>query len=872
MKKALLIILPIVLIVTAVFAVLFTPFGSNTVIKPIINRVISSKIKKPKIKITKFDSNFGFVNISAVANNGLNVQAKGKVNYFSQDFDINYNILANTLKVKEKSLPVKMDINGQAAGKPDNFGVNGSGNAFDSNIHYKFIVKNKNPQTISINVDNANIEQMLLLGGIEPYIGGFADIDINMPSLNVNNPSGKGEIFIRNGEFNRHLLAKKFNIILPINEEFKAHVKAKVEKKFIVGAGIIDSSSAKLKISKITSLLDFSVIKGYFNLYIPKLSRLNRIAKQRLRGSANLNGEFYLNNKKGLKQAKIATSSLGGDASVFYSNNSAKIILNRVSIPKIFHTVSLPGYLSKGDINGKIAIPNLKRLDGKFNISSSGRLNPRYLKIKLPAYSYKMHIKGKLSNATVYANKAWLNSSFATIYLNKAKFAIATQALSADYLADIKNLSVLNKITGKKLRGPFKISGHLDKMKNNINFSGESKSLGGNLNIKYSGSSLKAKLSSVSLPKLLYMLYQPHLLKSGIINGILKANSISPLNGAFAISSKGWIDNTVIKKLYKTDLGENFKYALNVKDAIIKNGIIYAKPNLNTTMGSLLFSNLTFNINNSSLKGKYSLKIDDLNKLQPITQRELKGRFYTDGTISLENKNLIITGNANELGGSINYILHNNNLTVDVAGISVVQVSRMLVMDDFLDGIAKAHIIYDTKAKTGHFNIDLNDARFLNSRLVTALKQFANFDLSKEIFSNGNINGVINDNIIVFNVKTDSQRTKIVINNGKIDTKAQTINAKVHFNYNNNDYQFKVTGNIKHPHLKPVFGGYIKEKIKEKVLQKIFGKTKTDNNNTASNSAGKIKKVKEKAKTKVKKEINKIIPKEVKGLFGKFHF
>ena len=874
MKKALLIILPFILTAIIIFIILFTPFGSNAVVKPIVNSALKSKIKEPQVEITKLDSNFGFINVEAAADNGLKAKAKGDINYFKQDFNLNYTLLANSLKVKEKRLPVKMNINGQASGKPNNLSVNGKGKAFNSDINYNFIVKNRKPQMIEAKIDRANIEQMLLLGGIEPYIDGFADVNINMPSLNIHNPKGKGEIIVRDGQFNRHLIAKKFNIVLPRDEKFKAHIKTKVIKNRIIGAGVIKSTSAKLKVSKLISLLDFSVLKGNFDLNIPKLSRLNQIAKQRLRGSANVNGQFYLNSKKNIKQVNVYSSSFGGKATVKYSGDSVDILLNRVSIPKIFWTLSMPKYLISGDVNGKINVPNLKTLEGNFNLGSSGRLNPKILKIKLPKYNYKMHINGKLANGTVYAKKAWLKSGFATIYLSKTEFSLLTQALTANFTADIKNIAILNKITGQNLRGPFKMSGHIDKMKNRINFNGNSKSLGGNLNIKYSGKSLKAKFNKVSLPKLLYMVSQRAFLKSGFVNGVVNVNSISPLNGAFAIASKGWVDNLLVKTVYNINLGSNFKYALNIKDGVIRKGVIYAKPNLNTTMGSLVFSEFVFNSNSSSMKGKYSLKIEDLNKLYPITKRELKGKFYTKGNISLTNGNLIVSGNADELGGTINYILHNNNLTIDIAGVSVVQATRMLVMDDFLDGIAKAQVIYNTKSKSGRFNIDLNDARFLNSQLVVLLKQFAHFDLSKEIFSNANINGTINDNIIVFNVKTHSNRTKININDGKIDTKAQTINAKVHFNYNNNDYQFKVTGDLKHPHLKLVFGGYIKEKIKQKVLEKVFGKAKMDKNGTVGDAKNKIKEVKEKAKEKaedkVKKEIKKVVPKEVKGLFKLF--
>jgi len=863
MKYLLYILVPIIVILIVISAILFTPSGSNAVIKPIANGYLAQKIKKPKITIKKLDSEYKYINMQAVADNGLNIEAKGDVDYFSKKFDINYKLKAQKLKVEDRELAVKMDINGQAVGSVKNFGVVGKGRAFESGVDYKFIVKNQKPESINAKVSGAQLSQIFAMANMLPLADGYAFVDINMPSLDIKNPSGNALVEIKEGRFNRNLIAKKYNIKLLKDEKFSAKLDAQVVKKYIVGSGKIDTTTAKLTLSKLTTTLDFLISKGYYSLNIQDLSRLNTIAKQRLRGSLKADGIFYVNAKKGAQQATAKTKSFGGLAKVFYANNSVKANLKNVSIIKVLHTIYMPYYVSSGVVNGSVVIPNLKSLNGQFAISSNGKLNPKMLKIKLPSYNYRVATNGSLKNGVVYAKKSSISTSFAKVYLSKTKYSLLTKALSSNFTADIKELAALNKITNQHLRGALRVHGKVEQAGSAVNLIANTKSLGGVVKLHYKNGSLSSSLKGVKLPKLLYMAYQPHLLKSGIVNGVVKLSSTTPLNGLFSIASKGSIDNHTLQKVYNINLGNNFRYALNIKDGVIKKGVIIAKPTLNTTVGSVNFSKFVYNTKNSNLSAKYRVHIDDLSKLEPITKQKFNGSLDIDGNIKQSPNNLLVTGIAKEFGGNVNYILHNDNLTLDAAGVSVVKVTKMLGYPEFLDAISKVHFEYNLKSKSGTYQANLNDARFLNSKFVNMLKTYAHFDLAKELFSNAKISGSINDSLVTINVNTSSQRTKIVINGAKINTKAKTINAKVYLTYNGNEYPFKVTGAIDDPTIRPVFGGYIKKKIKKKFLDKIGKKFLGKETNTS----GVKEQIEQKAQKKVEDKIKKAIPKEVKGIF-----
>jgi len=870
MKKIVIAISILAVILISGFVVFFTPAGSNAVIKPIVNAKLKKQLKNHKVEVKRLDSKLGYIDIEAVIDNSINLKAYGDVSYLAKKFDIVYNLNAQKFEINSVDYPLNLDIKGQAVGKADNFGLNGRGKAFNSDINYKLIVKNNNPKSINAQINNAKLTQILMLTKLPPYIMGVASLNVNMPSLDIKNPSGSANLQIKEGKFNRKLIYKKTKIILPKNEKFVANLSSKVLKKYVVSRADLNTTTAKLKIKKITSTLDFKVSKGYFDLKINNLSRLNSLAKMKLRGKANFSGVFYANLKKDIIQANIKTKSFGGVAKIKYKNNFVKADLKDVSIDKILYTLTLPRYTKKALISGEIKIPDLKKLDGNFNIKSSGRLNKKFLKVKLPSYNYKIFTKGNISKGSLFAKKTTLLTSFVKLYLQDSKFNLLTKAFTSGFTVDVKNLKALSMFTNNSLQGAIKLNGNISAMGSKVSLKANSKSLGGNLKVNYKNNSLKAVFKNLNLTKVLYLLKQPNYLKKGFLVGHINLNSLNPINGIYDIKANGIVNSAVVKKLHNINLGRDLKYELKTKNGVIKNGIVKGDVKINSTLASINLSSLHYNINKSSLQTKYAISIDNLEKLKSLTGQELAGSLSVTGNLKSSKNYLFTSGVINKFDGTINYTLKNDNLSVNAAGLRVVKILAMLKQKKTLDGVAKGNLKYNLKSKKGNFKININEGKFLNSKLVAILKQYANFDLSKEIFNDVKINGVINQNIINFNLNTDSKKLKIKINNGKIDTKAQTIKSKVVITLHGNDYVFKVSGPLKDPHIKLSFSGVVKEKVKEKVFEKLQDKlkgkvnlliSKDDNNKSLEDSA------KEKIDKKIDEKIKKVIPKEAKELF-----
>jgi len=860
------ILLPVVAIVISIFVVLFTPFGSNKFIKPIVNSYIQKEIKEPKIEITRLDSKYGWILVDAKSNNGVNAHIEGDItSYIKKRFGLEYKVDAKSVKLEDKDIKVDLDIKGQAVGSIKNLGVTGNGFAFGSNLNYKFILKDEKPQEIQANINSARIAKILALIQKPAFIDGLLSINANMPSLDIKNPKGRANIIINQGRFNRGLILREFGVKLPKDEKFLANFRSAVKGKYIIGVGDINTTSAKLKIKKVTSSLDFNQAKGYYKVYIPDLSRLSELAKIDLKGSLSVDGVFYTNLAKKIYQLSASTKSLNGLLKVKYVGNKAEAKFKNISVVKILKMLSQPFYVTSGTINGVVNVTNIKHLNGNFNISTSGKLNRKLLKVKLPSYSYKVKAKGLLKDGELNLSKANILTSFVNLSLQKFKYSLVTNRAKGAFSANVGNLRALEMFTKTKLNGKFRAVGNFEAVNQNVKLKAKTSSLGGVLNLNYNTNALSASFKDISLPKVLYMLNQPNYLTKANAVGNLKISDITKLNGAFNLKSLGALNTKTIQKLYDINLGKVFKYSLLIKDAIIKKGIVLTKPKVNTSYGSIVFDYLNYDTKKSYLSGKYKINISDLRRLAPLTGQVLNGSFALSGTIKQSPNQLLVTAVANELGGVIHFMLDDSKLKLEAAGLNVISILNMLNYEQVLDGVAKVKLNYNTKSKNGNFNLNIDEARFLNSKLVTMLKQYANFDLSKEIFSKAIIDGTINKNIITFSLNSESQRVKIYTKDAKFDTKNQTINARVKIVHKNQDYNFRVTGPIKDPHIKIIFSGYIKNKVKKKVLKEL--KKQGLDKELNKIIPNELKNLKENNETK--KKLDKIIPNEVKGLFDK---
>ncbi len=842
MKKSILISSGVFVFIIFIGIFIFTPFGSNLIIKPIINFKIKSEIKKPKIELEKIDLKFNNVNLKAIIENSIDLTLVGKVFYFQKSFDLHYKIYAKYLEIDKEKYNLNLNILGQAKGNFRNFFVNGAGEAFESKINYKFQVEDSLVKKLIANINRANISQILILLKKAPFLNGLVDLNINMPNLDIKNPNGYGNLKIYDAIFNQKEIYKFYKIVIPKDEKLQSNIFAKVYKNRIFVKGDINTTTAKLKIKKLFSSLDFKVIKGYFNLIINDLSRLDTLVKKRLKGSLNLNGVAYLNQKRDIIQAIITTKSLGGLAKIKYLNKKAKIDLKNINITTIENKLDLPKYVTKGNVFAKIYIKNINNFTSDLKLNSTITINKKLLNVTIPNYKYKIDSNINYKNFVIKSKKTNISSSYMRLSLKELKYVIITKRLESSYFLTLNNLASLKNLINFTLRGDLKLYGKVKiKDLNKIYLEANTKSLGGILNTFYNNDLLSLNFKNLSIPKILYILNQPKIVKKGFITGSVKLNSIKKLNGKIEYKANALIDNHLLYKLYNINFGKDIKLYSKSSNLILKNHQLKGDILFKTKGAIFNFYDLVLGLKSGNIKSNYGLDIKDLSIFNTIVNQKLKGSIKILGEFSKIGKYILLSGNSSKFDGTINFLLKGNNFTLNAAGISIIKILDMLNKPKNLDGIAKIDLKYNIKSKIGNFNIIIDNAKFLNSKLVYNLKTYANFDLSQELFQKILIDGNINKNIVIFNLATKSRKVQINIYKGKIDIKSNTIYAKIKVHFNGNDYNFIVKGSLDNPSYKISYSGIIKEKVNKKLKKEI-------------------------EKLGLDKKVKKIIPNEIKNI------
>ncbi|MDD5373397.1 MAG: hypothetical protein PHO62_08235 [Sulfurimonas sp.] len=336
---------------------------------------------------------------------------------------------------------------------------------------------------------------------------------------------------------------------------------------------------------------------------------------------------------------------------------------------------------------------------------------------------------------------------------------------------------------------------------------------------------------------------------------------------------------TVAKNPYATadmDLEINFK---NINphtmdgDIVLKskNGIIdpkYMKSDFNVTIPKTSFSmnldaklkgdNVDYNYNFASnlfkiatsgrvvpepLKAdiKYSLNIQELEALKPITGTDIRGSLKLEGEAKGDKERLTVSG-ISDLASSdtvFEAILKDFELASLRAKIETLKIEKLLFMlkqPHYMDGLLFMNVeIGNAKDFTQNgaaLNGQVANARFEKNQIFDGVKEFAKFDMYKEFF-NGDINAKVYKDNILASLNLRSAEASIKIKEAKINTKTKQIDSDITLQAKKNVLSAALNGDIDAPRvsinleefMKTEAGKEVQEKINkevDKLLQKLL--------------------------------------------------
>ncbi len=547
----------------------------------------------------------------------------------------------------------------------------------------------------------------------------------------------------------------------------------------------------------------------------------------------------------GIIKGKLNDIYINGEGKAFkapisYSLNivnnvpkNIKASVTKAKIEEILAVLAKPPYIN-GSVDLNVNIPkfNPNNLNGKAKLTLyesviDASLIKRDFKADLPKGAKIKGVINSTLNGTFITSSAEILSTLADLKIKKAVIDASKKELwlKSDYFLKAKtnNLKTLVKMP---LRGDFQVNGNLFLNGKDYRVTGDSKSLGGDLNFDLNKDRLSFNAAKVQISKILYMLGQKELSK-GILNAKGKFSSLSELTGKISLSTqKASLNTSLIKKEFKIDLGKSFPYSLNA-NADFEKDIVSAKAKLITPIKEVDLTDLKYSLKTGKLTGDYTAYIKDLSKLQPIIGKKLKGDMKITGKIKMD-KELIITGNSKKFGGEIKFSFKGTKVDIEALNVSVAKILETALYPVIADGKAFVKADYDIASKKGKSEAKIETARILRSSFTDMIAALTHHDIAKERFNETVFKSVINGDKVVFDFNARSKNSYISFKKGKIDIKTDTIEAPFDILIKGKDFKGIVKGNINKPKIKLNASEYLKKKAVNKVEKLIEKKLKGD--------------------------------------------
>lgn len=576
-----------------------------------------------------------------------------------------------------------------------------------------------------------------------------------------------------------------------------------------------------------------------YDIKINELENLKNLLNYDFKGSFFTNGSFVGDEKnsiiKGVSNFASGETNYNINLVDFEINN---VILNskNLKIEEFLSLLNKPIY-SKGILNIDTNINNFKskNINGNLVVNvEKGFLNNEVVNKEFnQTLSSNVSFESKI-NSTIVQNKAIsninLNSSLFNIIFEKFELNLLNSEYFGEFNIFVKELQKLESFIGKKLKGEFNSKGLLKSANNTISVEGFSNILESESNYKIyikdrALDTLEFKIKDAKVENFLKLLDEP-IYAMGNLEASGKINNLKELNGNSLVTLKNIkLVNEVINAVYNQNINETIILDSKI-DTIFENNSAISNLDTKSNIANLNIKDLIFDFKTSNLVGKYNFTSDDLSKLKDFTKTTLKGDIKIDGNIKTNNNKLILDGKSNIAKGNFDFILNDNILNINLKDASMRDLLILINQKDNFDAKVNMKLNYNLFTKKGDLIADFLNGHFLENDFTKLVKQFANTDLTKEVYKTSKLNTKIDDKVLTSNLFMQSQRSKIEVNNSKIDLEKNIISAKIDTEIKDNKFSVSLENDLHNPtlsfDLKDVLQKNI-DKLGEK-LNKFLGK------------------------------------------------
>lgn len=739
----------VVVLLIALYTILFTSFGNN-----IVANIAQKKIKENAgldVNITRFNLRFSSLELQANIANMADCNLQGALSPFKLGFDLDYLISLNQNYAKNLGLNLNQNLSfgGKIQGKASDFTLDGKGYLLGSNVLLNARMYNYSPIALNLDAQNLKIEEILHLLSYPSYAKGFLNAQAKISAQNLK-PDGNIIIKLDTSYINYEAIKKDFSLDLPLNSNPKAEILANVKEDKIYAVSKIYNDYLNLQTQKTLYDMSKNILSTDFNLNIPSLAKLEKLTKTRLNGSLGVIGETSVVNNA-LSSLNAQVIGLGGEVKASLKNNKIFADINEASLEKL---LALAGYgaLVSGNLNAKLLNADLDfsnfDLEAKIN---NAKINTNELKklakIELPNTIFSFDAKANAKNSNIAYN-ALLASNLLNIKKLQGTYNLKNSELNTDLNAFIDDLSQFSAIAGQKLQGKADLTAKAHIIGTQIqNLNANANLADGVIKADSNGKKLDLNIDKLDLSKLFVIAGMPNY-ASGIVNAKVNLDNIdfSNLNGKANLEAKGILNAATLSKILNKNFPNNTSYDLNTK-INFKNNIAQFDSVLNSSLADLTKLQGSFDISKMLLNSDFNLKINDFSKLGFLLDRKLKGKAEFNGKVGFDKNLNFVVNSPNLFEGKLQSTLKDNLLLADLNGVDLSSLAQGLDFMDVYQGKADVKANYNLLSEEGEVNLDMKEGKLKPNLITNALKILTLKDITNDVYRTANAKALIKKKI-----------------------------------------------------------------------------------------------------------------------------
>jgi len=790
MKKLLIILISSVLVLLLLLfgALLFSyTHSGNSLLKSYLASELEEAVGLP-VEVQKFTFNANKVTLLMQINKQMNVEVVSKYDLLSQSFEGIYRVHAKDFQYEELLLR-QMKVQGHFKGQINHVTVDGVGTVLDAPLTYSLSLVAQQIQKVEAKIKKLSLAEVLVLSGQKKIATGQIDVDIDMPNIGEGSAQGYGHLILHNGLFNRALVRTLYHYSLPP----KSHVEATID-------ATLKGQNIAFNATSTSNLFSINVTEGKVNLkekdsesiaihanYDMDVKELRVLSANKLAGALSLGGKVAL--VKDTLALSGESHSLGG---TFHFNlaKKLKVRLKNIALGKVLTLLQQPAY-AKGMISGKLDFE--KNMEaGQYDIVlNQGRLESKQIEKRvgyvLPSQNtFTLVSKGTIEKQ-VLNTKLTIRSSVANVDVTQIEYGVKTKILNARYDLKVHDIAMLMAKNKKIQHAPLRVNGtmHYDKT---LTLDGKTSGLAKKLQFHYNSKKATLDAKALMLEKLFALSGLPQYV-TGTIDAKANIKEMPNMQGSFSLHSKALKTDA---KAMQALLGKPLTMQVSmVSDGTLKKGMVYAKSQIKTDMGTLNLQKTVFNTKTKVLKSAYTLDIPDMQKLYPLTEKKLYGKMHVTGTL-VQDTLLKATGLTYSLGGQITYTLQGNVLTSKINAVPIENMMGMMGVSQTVLGKASGIVKYHLKKKTGVADISITGFQIKPNKTTNTIKMFIGKDPSRIIFKSTKVHATMKGDITTYSLYAKGTRASIDIIQGRLNRKTQAHSAKFKFVYE----KYVITGSI----------------------------------------------------------------------------